>query len=154
MLRKGAVHELVGQWEEGEQDYRAALERAKSLNDWYLIGRSNRRLGQLLMLRGNYPEAKKHLDVADHLFRTGQRPDRHCQNLRQPRHFLFPPGQLRCRQKLVCQSHRDQPRQCNRDAENAAIVANLGLIFMNQGHYDEGIRWLEEQLDIAERAGR
>lgn len=23
---------------------------------------------------------------------------------------------------------------------------------MNQGHYDEGIRWLEEQLDIAERA--
>jgi tetratricopeptide (TPR) repeat protein len=53
--------------------------------------------------------------------------------------------------KLVCQSHRDQPR-LHRDAENAAIVANLGLIFMNQGHYDEGIRWLEEQLDIAERA--
>jgi tetratricopeptide (TPR) repeat protein len=59
------VHELVGQWEEAEQDYRQALKRAKNLNDWYLIGRSNRRLGQLLMLRGNYPEeAKKHLDVA------------------------------------------------------------------------------------------
>ncbi|MBK8194685.1 MAG: tetratricopeptide repeat protein [Lewinellaceae bacterium] len=150
-LRKGAVHELVGQWEEAEQDYRSALNFAKTLNDWYLIGRSNRRLGQLLMLRGNYQEAKKHLDVAVTCFELANDQVGIAKTYGNLGTFFFRQGSYDAAKSWYAKAIEIN-RSVQRDAENAAIVANLGLIFMNQGHYDEGIRWLEEQLDIAERA--
>ncbi|MCC6459155.1 MAG: tetratricopeptide repeat protein [Saprospiraceae bacterium] len=150
-LRKGAVHELIGQWEEAEQEYRLALKRAKSLNDWYLIGRSNRRLGQLLMLRGNYQEGKKHLDVAVTCFELASDQVGIAKTYGNLGTFFFRQGSYESAQSWFAKAIEIN-RSIQRDAENAVIVANLGLIFMNQGHYDEGIRWLEEQLDIAERA--
>lgn len=150
-LRKGAVHELVGQWEEAEQSYRAALNLAKNLNDWYLIGRSNRRLGQLLMLRGSYAEAKKHLDVAVTCFELANDQVGIAKTYGNLGTFFFRQGSYDAAKSWFAKAIEIN-RSVQRDAENAAIVANLGLIFMNQGHYDEGIRWLEEQLDIAERA--
>jgi predicted ATPase/class 3 adenylate cyclase len=150
ILRKGTVHELVGQWEEAEQDYRMALERAKNLNDWYLIGRGNRRLGQLLMLRGNYPEAKKHLDVAITCFDLASDQIGIAKTYGNLGTFFFRQGSYDAAKSWFAKAIEIN-RANNREMENAPIVANLGLIFMNQGHYDEGIRWLEEQLDIAER---
>jgi len=150
-LRKGAVHELIGQWEEAEQEYRDALKRAKSLNDWYLIGRSNRRLGQLLMLRGNYAEGKKHLDVAVTCFELASDQIGIAKTYGNLGTFFFRQGSYESAQSWFAKAIEIN-RSIQRDAENATIVANLGLIFMNQGHYDEGIRWLEEQIDIAERA--
>ncbi|MBX2890687.1 MAG: tetratricopeptide repeat protein [Saprospiraceae bacterium] len=151
LLRKGAVNELVGQWDEAEQDYRAALDRAKSLNDWYLIGRSNRRLGQLLMLRGNYADAKKHLDVAVTCFELADDQVGIAKTYGNLGTFFFRQGSYDAAKSWFAKAIEIN-RSVQRDAENAAIVANLGLIFMNQGHYDEGVRWLEEQLDIADRA--
>ncbi|MBK6929867.1 MAG: tetratricopeptide repeat protein [Saprospirales bacterium] len=150
-LRKGAVHELIGQWEEAEQEYRLALKRAKTLNDWYLIGRSNRRLGQLLMLRGSYAEGKKHLDVAVTCFELASDQVGIAKTYGNLGTFFFRQGSYESAQSWFAKAIEIN-RSIQRDAENAVIVANLGLIFMNQGHYDEGIRWLEEQLDIAERA--
>ncbi len=150
LLRKGAVHELVGQWEEGEQNYRAALERAKVLNDWYLIGRSNRRLGQLLMLRGFYAEGKKHLDVAVTCFELASDQVGIAKTYGNLGTFFFRQGSYDAAKSWFAKAIEIN-RSIHRDMENAVIVANLGLIFMNQGHYDEGIRWLEEQLDVAER---
>jgi predicted ATPase/class 3 adenylate cyclase len=151
LLRRGSVHELVGQWEEGEQDYREALDISRNLNDWYLIGRSNRRLGQLLMLRGNYPEAKKHLDVAGTAFDLAKDQVGIAKTYGNLGNFFFRQGSYDAAKSWFAKAIEIN-RGIQRDAENAAIVANLGLIFMNQGHYDEGIRWLEEQLDISERA--
>lgn len=151
LLRKGSVHELVGQWEEGEHDYRHALERSKALNDWYLIGRSNRRLGQLLMLRGNYDEAKKHLDVAVTCFDLAQDQVGIAKTYGNLGTFHFRQGSYESAKSWFSKAIEIN-RNLHRDVENTPIVANLGLIFMNQGHYDEGIRWLEEQLDTAEKA--
>jgi predicted ATPase/class 3 adenylate cyclase len=152
LLRKGSVHELVGQWEEGEKDYREALERAKKANDWYLIGRSNRRLGQMLMLRGNYAEAKQHLDVAASGFEIADDQIGIAKTYGNLGTFYFRQGSYDSAKSWYAKAIEIN-RSVQRDAENAVIVANLGLIFMNQGHYDEGIRWLEEQLDISEHAG-
>jgi class 3 adenylate cyclase/tetratricopeptide (TPR) repeat protein len=152
LLRKGAVHELVGQWEEAERDYREALERSKKDNDWYLVGRSNRRLGQLLMLRGNYTEAKEHLDIAVTGFEMANDQIGIAKTYGNLGNFFFRQGSYDSAKSWFAKSIEIN-RSVQRDAENAVIVANLGLIFMNQGHYDEGIRWLEEQLDISERAG-
>jgi predicted ATPase len=152
LLRKGTVHELVGQWEEGENDYREALEKAKVLDDWYLIGRSNRRLGQLLMLRGFYNEAKKHLDVAITCFELASDQIGIAKTYGNLGTFHFRQGSYDAAKSWFGKAI-DINRSLHRDVENTAIVANLGLIFMNQGHYDEGIRWLEEQLETAEKAG-
>ncbi len=150
LLRKGAVHELVGQWEESETDYRTALERAKVLNDWYLIGRANRRLGQLLMLRGNYTEAKKHLDVAITCFELANDQIGTAKTYGNLGTFFFRQSNYTAAKSWFAKAIEIN-RSVHREVENAAIVANLGLTFMNQGNYDEGIRWMEEQLDIAER---
>jgi tetratricopeptide (TPR) repeat protein/class 3 adenylate cyclase len=150
-LRKGAVHELIGQWEESEQEYRSALDRAKNMNDWYLIGRCNRRLGQLLMLRGNYPDAKKHLDVAVTCFELANDQVGIAKTYGNMGNFFFRQGSYDAAKSWFAKAIEIN-RSIHRDAENASIVASLGLIFMNQGHYDEGTRWLEEQLAISERA--
>ncbi len=149
LLRRGAVHELIGQWEEGERDYREGLDRAKALNDWYLIGRSNRRLGQLLMLRGNYTDAKRHLDVAVTCFELASDQVGIAKTYGNLGTFFFRQGSYEAAKSWFAKAIEIN-RSIQRDAENATIVANLGLIFMNQGHYDEGVRWLEEQLDISE----
>lgn len=151
LLRKGTVHELVGQWDEGEQDYRHALDRSKEMDDWYLIGRSNRRLGQLLMLRGNYNEAKKHLDVAVTCFDLAADQVGIAKTYGNLGTFHFRQGSYDAAKSWFGKAI-DINRSLHRDVENTPIVANLGLIFMNQGHYDEGIRWLEEQLETAEKA--
>jgi tetratricopeptide (TPR) repeat protein/class 3 adenylate cyclase len=150
LLRTGAIYELVGQWEESEKNYRSALERAKGINDWYLIGRSNRRLGNLMMLRGNYADAKKYLDVAITCFELAADSVGIAKTYGNLGTFFFRQGSYDSAKSWFAKAIEIN-RSVNREAENASIVANLGLIFMNQGHYDEGIRWLEEQLDIAER---
>ncbi|MEZ4894913.1 MAG: tetratricopeptide repeat protein [Saprospiraceae bacterium] len=152
LLRKGTVHELVGQWDEGEQDYRDALQRAKDLDDWYLIGRSNRRLGNLLLLRGDYNEAKKHLDVAVTCFDLAADEIGMATAYGNLGTFHFRQGSYEAAKSWFGKAIEIN-RTLHRDVENTPIVANLGLIFMNQGHYDEGIRWLEEQLEMAEKAG-
>jgi predicted ATPase/class 3 adenylate cyclase len=152
LLRKGSIHELTGQWDNGEADYRAALEQARLLNDWNLMGRSNRRLGQLLMLRGNYPEAKKHLDVATAQFDLAQDKVGLAKTYGNMGTFFFRQGSYEAAKSWYAKSIEIN-RAIDREAENASIVANLGLIFMNQGHYDEGIRWLEEQKEITQRYG-
>jgi predicted ATPase/class 3 adenylate cyclase len=152
MLKKGAVHELVGQWEESEKDYRIALKRAQSLNDMGLMGRANRRLGQLRMLRGDYVEAKKHLEVSSSFFDLAKDQVGTAKTYGNLGTLFFRQGNYESAKSWFAKAIEIN-RASGRDAENAAIVANLGLIFMNQGHYDEGIRWLEEQLDIAQRAG-
>ncbi|MCC7246834.1 MAG: tetratricopeptide repeat protein [Saprospiraceae bacterium] len=152
ILRKGAVQELTGQWAESEANYRQAMERAQKLNDWYLIGRSNRRLGYLLLLRGNYPEAKQYLDVAANAFEHADDRVGLAKTYGNLGTFFFRQGGYEAAKSWFARAIEIN-RGLQRDAENAAIVANLGLIFMNQGHYDEGIRWLEEQLDISRNVG-
>lgn len=151
LLRKGSVHELVGQWEEAEKDYRMALKRAQALNDSLLIGRANRRLGQLRMLRGDYVEAKKHLDVAATFFDVAQDQVGTAKTYGNLGTLFFRQGNYDSAKSWFAKAIESN-RANGHEAENAAIVANLGLIYMNQGHYDEGIRWLEEQLDLAQRA--
>ncbi len=150
-LRKGAVHELIGQWQEAESDYRTALKLAQKQQNWNLLGQSNRRLGQLLVLRGNYESGKKYLDIALTHFELDNNDVGLAETYGALGNYFFRQGNYASAQSWFAKAIEIN-RALKRDGENATIVASLGLIFMNQGHYDEGIRWLEEQLDIAERA--
>lgn len=150
LLRKGAVHELIGQWAEAEKDYQEALEKAKALNDWFLIGRANRRLGQLLMLRGDYTEARKNLESAVTCFELADDQIGISKTFGNLGTLFFRQGNYDAAKSWFAKAIEINRTQ-QREAENAGIVANLGLIYMNQGHYDEGVRWLEQQLAISEQ---
>lgn len=150
IMRRGTINELVGQWDEAEKNYQDGLSRSRALNDWYLIGRGNRRLGQLYLLRGKYPEAKKHLDVAITCFELASDQVGTAKTYGNLGTFFFRQGSYDAAKSWFAKAIEIN-RNLHRDAENSPIVANLGLIFMNQGHYDEGVRWMEEQLDIAEQ---
>ncbi len=150
LLRKGAVHELIGQWTEAEADYKEALDKAKSLNDWFLIGRANRRLGQLLMLRGDYNEARKNLETAVTCFELADDVIGTSKTFGNLGTLFFRQGNYESARSWF-EKAIEINRTQQREAENASIVANLGLIYMNQGHYDEGVRWLEQQLAISEQ---
>lgn len=150
-LRKGAVHELIGQWQEAEAEYRTALQQAQVLQSSNFLGHSNRRLGQLLVLRGDYEGGKKHLDIALACFEMANNEVGLAETYGNLGNYFFRQGNYTSAQSWFTKAIEIN-RSLQRDAENASIVATLGLIYMNQGHYDEGIRWLEEQLDIAQRS--
>ncbi len=150
-LRKGAVHELIGQWQEAEADYQTALQLAQQLQNTSFLGHSHRRLGQLLVLRGDYEGAKKHLDAAITYFETAGNEVGLAETYGNLGNYFFRQGNYALAQSWFTRAIKIN-RALQRDAENASIVATLGLIYMNQGYYDEGIRWLEEQIDIAQRS--
>lgn len=152
LLRKGTIHELIGEWDASETTYREALGMAQVLDDQYLIGRANRRLGQLLMLRGQYADAKRHLDIAASFFELSGDQTGLAKTFGNLGTLNFRQGRYDDGRDWFARAIEIN-RSLGREPENAAIVANLGLVYMNQGNYDEGIRWLETQLDVTEQAG-
>ena len=149
LMRKGAVHELVGEWQLAEDDYQEALVFAKSFHDFELTGRANRRLGQVLMLRGNYSEAKKHFETAITCFELANDRGRTAKSQGNLGTLFFRQGQYEEAKKslnaaigLFTETH---------DLGSATpFVAMLGLIYMNQGQYDAGISSLQSQLEFLE----
>ncbi len=149
-LRKGEVHRLIGQWQEAEEEYRTALSKAQQLQNATFLGPSHLYLGRLLVLRGEYPEARKHLNAAARYFKTAENPKGLAEV-----HAIFGDYFFRQGDYASAQKHFDKAIHINcqrqREAENAPVVGAQSLVFMNLGHYDEGIRIIEEQLDISER---
>lgn len=149
LMRKGAVHELVGDWQLAESDFEEALILAKGFHDFELTGRANRRLGQVLMLRGNYSEAKKHLEVAVTCFELANDRGRVAKSQGNLGTLYFRQGQY----ELAKESLNVAIALFNdtHDLSSATpFVAMLGLIYMNQGQYDSGIETLEKQLEFLE----
>lgn len=151
MLKLGRVQELVGKWEVAQETFSQALDLARKTDDKILIGRANDRLGHLLILRGQYDEARLYLNVAATYFELeGDRRGiiRAYGNL----------GDLYFRQGMYDDAKSyfikslELGEQENAATSLAQIASNLGLTFMNQGEYDEGIRFQKQQLQHCERA--
>lgn len=151
LMRKGAVNELTGQWDAAAADYLEALELAKGKDDFELLARANRRLGHLQILKGNYAEAKKYLDVAISCYQLSDDSIGLAKSYGNLGNFYFRQGLYDDAKEWFTKAI-DLNRSVDRAADNAFIVANLGLVYMNKGNYDEGIQQLEFQLDISEAA--
>jgi adenylate cyclase len=63
-LKRGAVLELTGKWNETDSDYRAALSRAETAQNTAAIARCQKALGGLARQRGDYEAALKWLEQA------------------------------------------------------------------------------------------
>jgi tetratricopeptide (TPR) repeat protein len=150
-LRRGAVLELIGQWDQALESYETALVKAMDARDPRLIGRSYRRLGQLLMLRGEYERAHAYFQQAIEQFHIAGDMVGNAKALGNMGAWYFRQGKYEeAKQKFL--ETIDLNAANGLDIENAPFVANLGLVAMNQSKYDEAILRLEHQIDINEAA--
>ena len=68
LVRKGEILQLIGQWQSAEKCFKTALLAAQKIDNPFLKGRAGDALGALLMLKGNYKEARVELEKAANHF--------------------------------------------------------------------------------------
>lgn len=145
-LRKARVQELIGDWDECEQTCRHALQLAKRTRDVLLLGQCNNQLGRVLLLQGNYPDARTYLQTAARLFESVDDRAGIARVYGNLGNLYFRQGQYP-EAKTYFQDSLDIGQRTGQRTIDTQVVSNLGLTFMNQGNYDEGIRVMREQLE-------
>jgi tetratricopeptide (TPR) repeat protein len=154
LLKKGKVLELIGEWEECLKIYNKALAIAQEQSDKLLLGRSNNALGHLLLLQGAYKDARLYLELAARFFEDIRDQYGISKVYGDLGNLYFRQGEYEEAKSNFIRSiqlHRKLPESSA--TNQSQIVANLGLTFMNQGQYEEGIQWLEQELVYAEQTG-
>jgi tetratricopeptide (TPR) repeat protein/class 3 adenylate cyclase len=148
LIKKGEVLQLIGRWYDSEIAFHEALFKAAATGNVLLKGRTNNALGALLMLKGNYEEARPYLEKAATYFEQIVdsvgivRAYGHLGNL------YFRQGEYDAAKDYFQRSIQISREQGVR--ANAQIVSNLGLTYMNQGDYTEGVNCQREELKIVE----
>ena len=152
LLRKSNVHELIGDWEESEKIYRFLLQNERRTLSDFELARVGNAYGNLLILKGDYVKAGRHLEEAAEKFE--QLDDSmglsvaygHLGNL------YFRTGQYENAKSFFTKSIT-LSQYHNYISTNASIVSNLGLTHMNLGEYEEGVRRMLGQLLLSNQLG-
>ncbi len=150
LLNKGAVLELIGDWDDCENTYNNALLLSKKIDQDLTLGRAHNSLGYLLTLKGNYDTAKHHLEKAEIYFDKSDDARGKARALGNLGNLFFRVGHYKEATAYFTQSI-DLNRTLQGNGTNAQIVANLGLTLMNTGKYDEGIKVQRVELKRCER---
>jgi class 3 adenylate cyclase/Tfp pilus assembly protein PilF len=142
-VKKGGINQLIGNWQEAEACYKEALILSKNKTK-NILGLTHDALGVLLMLRGDYPTAQKFLERAAAYFE--QSIDN--QGIATAYGNL---GNLHFRQGVyeMAKDYFNRSLEISRENDfkiNPQLVANLGLTYMNQGNFTEGVHCLETEL--------
>jgi predicted ATPase/class 3 adenylate cyclase len=145
LLKKAGVFETIGQWDQGLECLYDGLERAERIQSNLLIGRVKNEIGRLSMLKGDYDAARENLETARTLFKDlddGQGLSKILGNLGS---LYFRKGQYE-----EAKAYLMEGIELSRSLDlvvDAQIVSSLGLAFMNQGKYSEGLKWMKRQLE-------
>ncbi len=139
----GHVQELIGEWDDSERSYRQALKLAESVKSPGLQATSLNDLGRLQLLKGDYQHARENLQRAAGIYRAHNDPDGLMEVSGNLGNLYFRQGRYGEARANFLESI-GQSTDINR--VDPQIVANLGLTYMNEGDFDEGIRFQEEHL--------
>ena len=151
LLKKGAVLEMVGKWDECQDVYTEALMLSNQTDDPLLLGRANNALGYLLMMKGEYDTADSYLKKATDFFRAVNDARGIAKSFGNQGNLYFRQGDYE-KAKLFFIKSLDLIHDLPYKSINAQIVSNLGLTYMNQGNYDEGIKTFLNELKYIEEA--
>ena len=152
LLSKGGVLELIGQWDTGEEIYKKGLKIALKTDDTLIKGRAHTKLGHLLLLKGNYQEARTHFDAALNFFSVEKDQIGIVRVTGNLGNLYFRQGDYKQAIEYFKRTISESESLSYHTA-NAQIVANLGLTYMNLGRYDEGIAEQTKQLKKSEENG-
>lgn len=149
LLKKASVLELIGQWEEASKAVEEALQLARALNDKQLMGRTNVAFGHLLLLRGDYEEARLHLEIGATFFEFLKDNIGKARAYGNLGNLYFRQGQYNEAKAYFLRSI--EMLRAENQEPNPQTVATLGLTYMNVGQYEEGIRLQQNQLNISQK---
>lgn len=152
LIREAEILELIGQWDESLTLLREANASAEKSGNNILIGRTKNQLGKLLVLQGDYTEARFVLETAMQIFKDFN-----------DEIGLFKAygnlGDLFFRQGDYdnARSFFEESIKLAKDFKDTftvtQIVSNLGLTYMNQSLYREAIACQKMQLTLCEKRG-
>ncbi|MBL7814093.1 MAG: tetratricopeptide repeat protein [Saprospiraceae bacterium] len=149
LIKKGEVLQLVGRWYDSEIAFHEALFKAAATGNINLKGRTNSALGTLLMLKGNYEEARPYLEKAASYFEQVIDSQGIARAYGSLGNLYFRQGEYDLAKDYFSKSiHISREHGLRSPAQ---IVSNLGLTYMNQGDYTEGVKTQREELEIAEK---
>lgn len=150
LLKKAAILELIGEWDECEKVLKETIKLSPELENQVRAGQANNSYGKLLMLKGQYNNARKHLEKAIQFFETVDDQYGVFKVFGNLGNLYFRQGQYKKAEEYFIKSIQISKRN-GYTAENAQIAANLGLTYMNEGNYEEGIRWQQSQLEVCQQ---
>ncbi|NJL73806.1 MAG: tetratricopeptide repeat protein [Saprospiraceae bacterium] len=145
---QGQVLERVGLWEKARTTYWKALETARQLNDKYLLGLTNNSYGKLLLLQGNYQDARLHLEIGATFFEFIADSEGISKAYVNLGDLYFRQGEYE-EAKIYYTKSIEYAKQSKNISPDAQSFANLGLIHMNQGNYETAIQWQKEGIALS-----
>lgn len=144
-LQRGQVLELMGQWEEAESDYRAALAFAHDTVE--KRARAQFALGKLNRQRGAYEAALNWLAQAKEIQPVSDNSDRLAK-------LLIETGIVLCSQGNYAEARArlNEGLTLAQETDDLVSVAlarnNLGIVVLKQGNYAEARTLFEESLSL------
>jgi tetratricopeptide (TPR) repeat protein len=146
-IKKGGINQLIGNWHEAEACFKEALILSKN-KPKQILGMTHDALGVLLMLRGDYPSAQKFLERAAAYFEQSADNQGIAMVYGNLGNLYFRQGGYD-----MAKDYFNSSLKLCRDNDfkvNPQLVANLGLTYMNQGNFTEGVHCLETELALFE----
>ena len=148
LIRRGEILQLVGRWDDAETCFQQANYEATTTGSLLLKGHSCNAIGTLLMLKGEYLEAKKYLESGASFFEQIVDYQGIMNSYGKLGNLYFRQGEYDNAKDYFVKSIAIGRE--NNLRSNPQIVSNLGLTYMNKGDYTEGVRCQEEELVICE----
>ena len=151
-MKRGAVLELMGIWDEAEADYRAALEIAQRRQEAAMTASAQFALGKLCQLRGDFAVSLEWLTQARTRFTELDDPARLAQVLTEMGRVFSRKGEYAPALKNL-----NEGLALARDTGDKAGIAltlnHLGLMTLGQGDTAVGRAFLEESLALEREMG-
>ena len=152
LIREAEILELIGQWDESLNMLREANASAERSGNKILIGRTKNQLGKLLVLQGNYTEARFVLETSMKIFKDFNDEIGLFKVFGNLGDLFFRQGDYD-----NARSYFEESIKLAKDFKDTftvtQIVSNLGLTYMNQSLYSEAIDCQKVQLTLCEKRG-
>lgn len=147
LTKKGLVSQLIGDFSASQQCFAKALNLAKNESDINNVGQLNNLLGRVFTLQGNYPQAISHLQEATKIFESLNDKQWLGKTYGYIGDVYFRQGDYEDAENTFEKSIAIGDR-----IELTQVVSSLGLTYMNQGSYNQGIEVQTQQLNIVAAA--
>jgi class 3 adenylate cyclase/tetratricopeptide (TPR) repeat protein len=148
-IKKGKVLQNIGRWGSAEICFKAAIDTVNGLNDVLLQGRAYNALGVLLMLRGDYELATNFLERGTTYFIESGDSRGIAASFGNLGNLFFRQGDYAVAEGYFNKSLELTKKQGVKISPQ--IVSHLGLTYMNQGKYSQGVYCQEVQLAVCEQ---
>ncbi|MBK7408615.1 MAG: AAA family ATPase [Saprospirales bacterium] len=149
LLSKGKILELTGKWDEANAAFHRALTLSQAAETNGSSAGPITTWATSSCCKANTKMPGLYLEVSASFFETTQDIFGIAKVYGDLGNLFFRQGNYESAKSYFTQSINTS-RELEYSSSFTQIVANLALAHMNQGHYDEGLRWLQAQLELAQ----